>query len=146
MATSAIGSVVDTLRSSMANLAALSAVNIFSGPVAVDEAGLECVAFGDARLGEEVAAMGGVREETWTMDAEMRIVKPWDTDTETTIAAVRDRAFAILAAIETHINDTYTGDLPDINITAGQMTQTFGTEGRICWLSFTLEVMTMKNP
>ncbi len=146
MSTSQVAVVLDDLRAGLVLVDALADVAVFSGPVAVDEAGLECVAFGDARLTEEPAAMGGTREERWTIDGEIRILRAWETDTETTIAAARARALALFAAVETYINDTYTGTLPDVSISDGELRQTYLPEGRVCSVLFSVLVTAFKNP
>jgi hypothetical protein len=146
MSTAVVGSVLDSIRSGLVAVTALKDVNVFSGPVPLDEAGLECVAFGDARLAEEPAAMGGEREERWTVDGEIRVLKSWEGTTETTIAAARTRALAIYAAVETYINDTYTGSLPDVSMSDGELRQSYLPDGRVCSVLFSVLIVQLKNP
>ena len=148
MATSQIAATLDTLRAALVDVTALAGVNIFSAPVTLEESGTECVEFGDPNLTEEVSAMGGSREETWKVEHcnVWVVVQPWHGSTETTIKAARDRALAIFAAVETHINDTYTGSYPDVEITGGELLQRPGNDGRGCYLGFTLTIKNQKNP
>ena len=146
MSTSALGTVLDALCAGWAARPGMSGVNVFTGPVTVEEAGLECIALGDAELTEVVAAMGGSRQESWDVQGELRVIKPWQGDTETTIAATRDRSLELFAEIETYINDTYLGELPDVEIVSGEMRPDFNPDGRACSLLFTLTIMTIKNP
>lgn len=148
MSTSAIGTQLDAIRAGLVLRSGLSGVNVFSGPVSFEEAGLECIAFGDATLDETFGAMGGNRRETWTVKGEIRkVIKSWASSTEETIKAARDRDLVLFAEIESYINDTYnTGTLPDANITAGELAQGFGPDGRWCSLLFDLQIRAMKNP
>lgn len=146
MSTSAIGTVLDALRTSLVARTNLSGVNVFSGPVSAEEAGLECIAFGDADLTEVAFAMGGLRQETWTVEGETRVVAAWKGTTELTIAAARDRALAIFAELESHLNDTFTGGLPNAELTSARIAQNMNPEGRVCSLVFTLTITAVKNP
>lgn len=147
MSTTAIGTILDDLVADWSALSALVGVNVFSGPVPVgEESGLECIVIGQASLDESPAAMGGTRLEEWHVDGEMYIAATWQSTTEATIKAARDRALELFAAVETYINDTYTGALPDVEITAGTLTPAFTSEARTCWLSFTLRIRATKNP
>lgn len=146
MSTSAVGSVLDTIVAALKALSGLTGVNVFSGPVGAEEAGREWIIFDEARLVEVAAAMGGNREETWDVDGALMAAKPWQGTTELSIEAARDRALAILAEIETHLNDTYTGNLPDVELTNARLTQDFGPEGRSCLIEFTFRLLTIKNP
>ena len=147
MATSQIAAILDTLRAALVDVTALAGVNIFSAPVTLEESGTECVEFGDPNLTEEVAAMGGSREETWKVEhCNVWVVQPWQGTTETTIKAARDRALVIFAAVETHINYTYTGGYPDVEITGGELLQRPGNDGRGCYLGFNLTIKNQKNP
>ena len=142
----AIGTVLDAIRAALILRANLSGVNVFSGPVSWEEAGVECIALGDARLDEEEMAMGGNRLEEWDVDGEILTQRPWQTTTETTIKAARDRTLALFAEVETHINDTYTGSYPHVTVTAGSLSQQMSTDWRRCWLTFTLHIRNPKNP
>lgn len=147
MSTSAIGTIKDALVAALKLRANLAGVNIFSGFVGVEEAGVECIALEDARLVEVAAAMGGNRIETWEIDGEVAAVKPWTGGTtELTIKAARDRAVALLAEIETHLNDTYAGELPSAQLIGAELSDLIGAEGRVCVISFTLSMQQMKNP
>lgn len=146
MSTSAIGTTLDAIRAGLVLRDGLAGVNVFSGPVAYEEAGLECIAMGDAVLTEVAFAMGGAREETWTVHAETYVLKPWAGDTELTIASARDRALALWAEVESYLNDTYTGSLPDASMESGEMEQGFGPDGRWCRLRFDFRVTAVKNP
>ena len=147
MATSQIAATLDTLRAALVDVTALAGVNIFSAPVTLEESGTECVEFGDPNLSEEVSGMGGGRKETWKVGhCNVWVVQSWQGTTETTIKAARDRALAIFAAVETHINDTYTGSYPDVEITGGELLQRPGNDGRGCYLGFTLTIKNQKNP
>ena len=146
MTTSAIGSQLDAIRAGLAAVGGLSGVNIFSGVVGVEEAGQECVAFGNGTLEEVELSMGGNRLETWQIGGEVYVVKPWAGTTETTIEAARDRALAIFALVETYINDTYSGTMPDVAVNEGEIENGYGTEGRWCLLSFGFKLRASKNP
>lgn len=146
MSTAVVGTVLDSIRAGLIAVTGLSGVNVFSGPIPFEEAGVECIAFGDARLNEEPAAMGGVREERWTVDGEIRVVKAWQGTTEQTIKAARDRALAIYAAVETYINDTYTGSLPDASMSDGDLKQSYLPDGRVCSVLFSVLITELKNP
>ncbi len=148
MSTSAIGTSLDAIRAGLILRAGLSGVTVFTGPVPPEEAGLECIAFGDAELTEVGAAMGGLRAETWQVSGEIRVVKPWQNGgTETTIKAARDRDLAIFAELESYLNDTYSaGAYPDASLTEGEMRQIFNPDGRVCSLLFTFSVTAVKNP
>lgn len=147
MSTSAIGTVLDALRAALILRANLTGVQVYSAAVSLEEAGLESIEFGDAELVEEELAMGGSKLETW--DVECALVgqaKPWQGDTEATIKAARDRALALFAEVETHVNDTYTGTYPHVVVAAGKLESGYGPETRACRLTFTLRVMAVKNP
>lgn len=147
MTTSAIGTTIDAIRAGLASRSGLSEVNVFSGTVPVEEAGRECIALGYATLSEEAAAMGGTREETWTVTgSEIRVVTPWQRYTEATIKAARDRALEILAEVEGYLNDTYVGTLPDAQLTAAELSQNFVAEGRECRVTFEMTISGLKNP
>jgi hypothetical protein len=146
MSTSAIGTVLDAIRAALVLRSGLSGVNVYTGRVSVEEAGTECIAFGGGTLTEIRQAMGGNKLETWEIGGETRVVKPWQGTTETTIKAARDRVLAIFAQVETHINDTYTGDYPDVEISAGDIDPTFGPEGWTCSLTFSMTIRALKNP
>ena len=147
MSTSAIGTTIDDIRAGLASRAGLSEVNVFSGTVPVEEAGRECIALGYATLSEVAAAMGGVREETWTLaGSEIRVIAGWQGDTEATIKAARDRALEILAEVEGYLNDTYTGSLPSAQLTGAELSQNFVAEGRECRVTFELTIENIKNP
>jgi hypothetical protein len=146
MSTSIIGSQLDAIRAGLVLVPGLAGVNIFSGAITPEEAGQECIAFGDGTLGEIPAAFGGEREETWTVGGEIRIVKPWADGTELTIKAARDRALTVFALLETYLNDTYVGALPDAELIDAEIENTFGQEGRICSLRFNFTVHNLINP
>ncbi len=145
MSTTALASTLEDIVDGLA--AALPEVNVFSGEVSTEEAGLKCVAFGECRLSESPAGMGGYRQETWEIDGEIRrVVTGWQGTTEETIRAAREDALTIFAAIETYLNDTYVGDMPDVNLSSGQMVSSYGPDVRWCSLLFTLELSNLKNP
>lgn len=150
MSTSSIGTELDSIRSGLIARAALGLVNVYTGPVSIEEAGLECIAIADCSLDEEEASIGGLgstyREESWDIEGEIRIVKAWEVDTETTIKSARDRALELLAEVETYLNDTYVGTYPNVELIAGELIQTVGPEGRVCSILFTLQMTTLKNP
>lgn len=146
MSTSAVGSVLDAIRTALADRPGLDGVTIFTAPVSYDEAGLGCIAFGDAELTEVAFAMGGAREETWLVDGETRVEVGWQGSTEATIAAARARALEIFAEIEEHLNDTYTGGLPHVQLQSARMVQSIGQLGRVCQMLFTIAVKAVKNP
>jgi hypothetical protein len=146
MSTSFIGTTLDSIRAGLVNLSGLSGVNVFSGSVPMEEAGLECAAFGNGRLNEESMSMGGNRLEVWTIGGEIRVVKGWQGTTEATIKAARDRALEIAAEIESYLNDTYTGPLPYVEMTTGEIEGTFNPDGRVCSLGFEFTVKAAKNP
>lgn len=146
MSTSGIGTVLDAIQAALAARSGLGGVSIFTAPVGYDEAGLECIAFGDAELTEIALTMGGNREETWRVDGETRVEVGWQGSTETTIAAARARALEIFAELETHLNATYKGSVPDVNLASARMVQSIGQVGRVCQILFTIEVKGVKNP
>lgn len=146
MSTSQIGTVLDAIRAGLVNVSALTGVAVYSGFVSLEEGGLECIEFGKATLQEEPNTMGGNKLETWDVEFQLIGSKPWQGDTETTIKAARDRALALFAAVETYINDTYTGSLPDAEITAGSLESGYGPEQRACLITGTLTIRYVKNP
>jgi hypothetical protein len=147
MSTSAIGTVMDALCDGLRARPGLSSVNVYSADVSLEEAGLECIAFLGATLDESAAAMGGSRAETWSIAGAVQIIlKSWEGDAESTIRAARDRTLELFAEIETYCNDSYTGSLPDVEVKAGELTQGYGPEGRVCALSFTATVTNLKEP
>jgi hypothetical protein len=146
MSTSVLGTTLDAIVDGLNARPNLSTVNVFSGAVSMEEAGLECVALGSAELEESPSAMGGNRLEEWKVYGELLALAAWQGDTETTIRHARDRAFELFAEVESYINDTYTGSLPDVAVTAGKIDTTFGPDGRYCTLGFTLTVRYLKNP
>jgi hypothetical protein len=139
-----IATVLDSLSAAWAFH--LTGVNIFSGPVGVEEAGLECVAFGNGKLVEVNLAGGGIQEETWTIGGEVRVVRSWQGSTEQTIAAARTRAEAIWAIVATSINDTYIGQLPHVDVTGGEIVSSVVAEGRECRRAFELTIQIVTNP
>lgn len=146
MSASSLGTTLDAIQAGLAARPGLADAKVFSGPVSLEEAGQECIALGDARLNEEAMAMGGNRWEVWSIEGETRVVKSWEGSTEETIKATRDRALELFAEIETYLNDTYTGALPDVEVSAGELQQLIGGEGRVCRLMFTLQMKDEKNP
>lgn len=145
MSTSAIGTVLDDLVDGLR--ARLPGVNVYSADVSIDEAGLECVAFMGASLDEAAAAMGGTRAENWRIQSAVQVVTAsWQGDNESTIRAARNRALELFAEVETYCNDTYVGSYPDVEVEAGELTQTYSNEGRVCALSFTVTMTQLKNP
>jgi hypothetical protein len=146
MTTSYIGSVLDDITDGLAARSGLQDVHVFSGPVSIEEAGTECIAFGDARLTDSMVAMGSVKEETWEVDGELYVVGVWQGDTEATIRASRDRILELFAEVESYINDTYLGEFPDAEVTAGELQQNIAAEGRACRMTFNLTVLGIKNP
>ncbi len=147
MSTSQIGDVLDALVDGLRARAVLSEVQVFSAPVSLEESGLESIEFGDAELEDEPLAMGGNKTETWSVECFcVGQAKSWDGDTETTIRSARDRTLALFAEVETYVNDTYTGSLPDVNVTAGKLESGYGPETRACRLTFTLRILAHKNP
>ena len=146
MSTSAIGTVLDAIRAGLILRSGLDGVNVYTADIPIEEAGQECIAFNDCRLTQMLLAMGGKQDETWEVDADIRVVKPWAGGTELTIKAARDRLLAIWAEVETYLNDTYTGGLPDVNIVSGEIQHDYSPEGRICHLPFTITVKASKNP
>ena len=147
MSTSAVGTVLDDIRAALILRGALTGVNVFSGPVSEEEGGQEFVWFGNATLVETPASMGGNLFDTWEISGEVwAAMKSWQGDTETTIKAARDRALAVFAQIEAHINDTYVGSYPDVTITAGELRQGVIPDGRRAAVNFTLTLQDIKNP
>ena len=151
MSTSALGTTLDAIRAGLILRAGLAGVNVYSGPVSHEEGGRECIWMDNATLNEEAAAMGGQRSEVWQVKCQLWAdVDAWQGasagSTEETIKAARDRALAIFAEVESYINDTYTGTLPDVNVTAGELRQGYMPDGRTCAVDFTLTIEYMKNP
>ena len=146
MSTSAIGATLDAIRAGLVALPNLAEVNVFSGAIPVEEAGLKCIAFGDGDLREIAFAFGGSRQETWDITGQIRTVSAWQGDTESTIKAARDEALDVFAELETYLNDTYTSTLPGTQITDASISSTFGPEGRVCSIAFTFQILAVKNP
>lgn len=145
--TSPIGSVLDGLRAAFALRPGLAGVNLFTGAVGLEAAGLECVVLGDdCDLSEIAATMGGGRDETWNVSGQLRIVRPWADSIEATFKAARDRALAVLAEIEIEINDSYTGHLPDVELAKANLNTMPAADGAECRVTFTLAVLATKNP
>lgn len=147
MSTSFYPALMDALTDGLAACAGLTEVNVFSGLVTQEEAGLECIAFGEAEWNESPAAMGGVVEENFTVHGQLRAWQPWQGTTEATIRAARDRAFAIYAEMEGYLadNPTLAGVL-GIEPATGDVENSFDPDGRYCDLSITLTVQAMKTP
>ncbi len=147
MSTSAIGTVMDALVDALRARAGLSGVNIYSAPVSLEESGLESIEFGDADLEDEPLAMGGNKTETWNVECYLvGQAQSWDGDTETAIRSARDRTLELFAEVESYVNDTYTGSLPDVTLTAGKLESGYGPETRACRLTFTTRILASKNP
>lgn len=147
MSTSALATQLDAICDGLAARPGLAEVNVFTGAVAQEEAGLECVVIGGTCELDEIAhSMGGNREETWRVDGAVRVIKEWQGSTEDTIRAARDRLMEILAEIETYLNDTYAGTLPDAQLMSGTLDNAIWPEGRLCGLVFSFELMTVKTP
>ena len=146
MSTSALGSALDSLIAGLDALAALEGVVVNSADISIEEGGTEAIVLGDCELEEVELTMGGGRLETWTVDGAIRITRPWAGTTETTIKAARDRALAVFAALETYLNDTYTGSVPDITLQSATVNQYPDPEQRVCVVLFTLKIVNTKNP
>jgi len=146
MSTSQIGEVIDAILEGLSALPGLRDVNIFSGQVTVGEAGLECIAFGGGTLDEIAFAMGGSREETWTIGGETRVFRTWEGSTEATIKSARDRALEIFAEVETYLNDYYGSTFPDTQISTAELASNVTAEGRECRIAFEFVVKAVKNP
>ena len=146
--TSAIDAQLTAIQEGLSSRSGLTGVKVFSATVGIEEAGLECIALGFATLQEIAFAMGGDREETWTITgSEIRVVSAtWQGDTEATIQAARSRAVALLADIEEYLAETYTGDFPDVELTGAELSQNFTADGRECRITFELTLTGIKNP
>lgn len=142
-----LGTTLDAIVDGLNARPNLSTVNVFSGPVSVEEGGTECISLLKATLIEIHLIMGGGREETWDIDGELwALTSTWQGDTESSIRHARDRALELFAEVETYINGTYTGALPYVHATAGELTQGYGPDGRLCGLEFTLTLRAAINP
>ncbi len=138
---------LDTITAGLKLRTGLIGVKVFSGPVTQDDAGLECIAFGDVHGTEDPEAMVGEREEDYVIEGTLLAVKSGAG--ETVIKAARDRAFAIYAEIEAYLNDDNTlggrvldaepARVPDVE-------QVIQPEGRECYLDFGIRVRAIKNP
>lgn len=133
-----IGTVLDQLVTDLSARPAFAEVNVFSGPIPVEHAGLECVAFGDTTLRGEEYAMAGSREENWEIHGEIYVSRAWQGSIEETIKAARDRALEILDDVRTYLAESYLGSYPDVTLTAGEMSQTYTDEARVCRVAFVL--------
>ncbi|MDD2756891.1 MAG: hypothetical protein PHS80_15365, partial [Methanothrix sp.] len=71
MSTSVLGTTLDAIVDGLNARPNLSTVNVFSGPVSVEEGGTECISLLKATLIEIHLIMGGGREETWDIDGEL---------------------------------------------------------------------------
>jgi len=142
-----IGTVMDALVAALSQRPNLSEVKVSSGPLSPEDAGLESIELGEARLVQSPAAMGGNVEENWNIDGDIYCSgKPYQGSDEETIKAARDRALVLLAELETHVNDTYAGSLPDMILTGATLTPLAFDEGRRYHLQFTLTMGNLKNP
>lgn len=137
---------MDAIRAGLVLRPGLSHAQVFSGPVGLEEAGLACIAFGEGRLSEDPFTMGGNRAEVWTIDGEARAFEVRKATTEQTISAARSASLLLFAELESYVNDSYTGEYPDVQVTAGEMRQSFTVDGRSCSLAFTLTITAEKNP
>lgn len=147
MSTSAIGTVMDALVDALRARPGLAGVNVYSAAVSLEESGLESIELGDAELEDAPLAMGGNKTETWNVECYLvGQAASFDADTETTIRSARDRTLELFAEVETHVNDTYAGSLPDVTVTAGKLESGYGPETRACRLTFTLQIRASKNP
>lgn len=111
IATSAIPAFLDAFADALAARADLAGVNVFSGPVAPDTAGLESIQF-DHVEGTQRGRVGNTgREESFDVHGLIYVVTPTPPGkVEQSIRDARDRAFALLAAIETQLrDDTHAG-------------------------------------
>lgn len=148
MSVSQIGTVLDSIRAGLVERAGLAGVNVFSGPVSLEEAGLEAIEHEDATLvSNEPFAMDGSILETWDVRGGLVGWASWQGDTETTIEAARDRALEMFGEVESYINDTYaSGAYPYVAIAAGGYSWVGNPEHRGCILDYTLRVQAVKNP
>jgi hypothetical protein len=142
-----IGSVLDALVDAWGAELVAENVKVFSAPVLIAEGGPEFVHIVSATLDEKVATDCGGREETWHVEGDIFVGPRTGTTTESAIRAARDRTQTILDIMETHVNDTYTGEGDvDVEFTGGNIAQGAVPEGRVIYRGFVLTVKIDKNP
>ena len=142
-----IGTVLDALVSLLVDDASLYGVNVYSGIVTADEAGLECIAFGNGTLAQIDFSIGtdAQCEETWTIGGEVYVAPhSWEGTIEETISASRERALTVLKALKDCIRDNYLSAYPSIRLTSAELEGTIGPDGRMYRIPFelTIELLT----
>lgn len=144
--TSSVPAFLDALADTLAARADLVGVNVFSGPVSDTAAGKESIQL-DSADGTQVGTAGnGGRSESYDASGLIYIVRATPPgQIEQSIRDCRDRAFAILAAIEDELrtNHTLNQTVRRAEITAYPFDQGAAPDGgRAARISFTIHVET----
>jgi hypothetical protein len=145
MSTSSIPTVLDELRTKLMAVTALAGVTVSTAPLGTEDPP-EAIVFSDVSLSEELLAMGTTRRETYTIDGMVYIQKPGAG--EMAIKAARDRAFAILAEVETYLTDnpTINSKCLDSDLKSVKLTQAVAPNIRIAFIEFGIKVDAIKTP
>ena len=145
MSTSSIPTVLDALVDALKLRPGLSGVGVFAAP-AGDSGPVECLEFTEIELEEEARSMGGNRLESYTLKAAVFTISPGAGAVPA--GKARERALAIVAEVETYMNDdpTIGGTCLDSDFISATIKQGYTPEGRVCQTEITIRVQAMKNP
>jgi hypothetical protein len=138
MATSAVSTLRQTLKTRW--VAALTSLNVpvFAYPATTDSPPPERVQMGDARATQTHLAMGGSRSEDIELEVQITTIQPGagETDADTS----EDRAFTILAAIENDLrtSPSTSGIVLDTEPSEITSSPTVHVDGRQTVLDFTV--------
>ena len=144
--TSSIPAFLDALADQLAARADLVGVNVFSGPVNPTTAGRESIQLDSVEATQRGRAGNGGRNESYDASGLIYITRPTPSgQTEQSIRDCRDRAFAILAAIEAELRAGHTvkQTVRRAEITEYPLDQGAAPDGgRAARISFTVHVET----
>lgn len=140
MATSAVPAFLDALRTRLLARPGLAGVQVATGPLAEDTA-LESIQVFRVDTDQVWAALGGrSREETGTMTGAIWIVAPGAD--EPAIKAARDRAYALLAELESDLraDPSVNGTVRVAQLASADLTQGLNDNGRVAQVTFTVNL------
>lgn len=140
MATSVVPAFLDAFRARLLARPGLAGVQVATGPLAEDTA-LESIQLFRVDIDQVWAAQGGrSREETGTLTGAIWIVKPGAD--EPTIKTARDRAYALLAEIESDLraDPSVNGTVRVAQLASADLTQGVNESGRVAQVTFTVNL------